>query len=153
MCVCVCIPVLYRKIYSLCNTENTSDNNCVRQLSPTRESHTNAHKVWQNRRLITCSAATNWIVLTSTRDCPGEKLNLIVSRKCALSIWISTNTYSILIPAVESMGTAARQRQKKDRWILQSCFFRLLYMEHQNINIYTQQYSYTNKPYVSILQI
>lgn len=67
---------------------------------------------------ITCSAATNWIVLTIARDCPGVKLSLTVSRKCALSIWISTNTYSILIPAVESMGTTERQKQKNDRWII-----------------------------------
>lgn len=85
--------------------------------------------VWHNHEhihtirslcLITCSAATNWIVLTSARDFPGGKLNLTVSMKCALSIWISTNTYSILIPAVESMGTVGERRQKKGRWIIES---------------------------------
>ena len=44
-------------------------------------------------------------MLTNAREEPASKLCLTVSTKCVASSFISTNTYSILIPFVESMGT------------------------------------------------
>ena len=44
-------------------------------------------------------------MLTNAREEPASKLCLTVSTKCVASSLISTNTYSILIPFVESMGT------------------------------------------------
>lgn len=127
-CVCVCVwSYTVQNINSWVKRGihiqvKTQDPSAVRHLSLTqKQTHPRLHKIRQTQRLITCSAATNWIVLTSARDCPGGKLNLTVSRKCALSIWMSTNTYSILIPAVESMGTAGRdENKKKDGWIIHS---------------------------------
>ena len=57
------------------------------------------------KHLHTWRVATNWIVLTNAREEPASKLCLTVSTKCVASSLISTNTYSILIPFVESMGT------------------------------------------------
>lgn len=53
----------------------------------------------------TWRAATNCMVHTNARQEPSGKLCRIVSRKCIVSILMSTNTYSIWIPPVWSMGT------------------------------------------------
>lgn len=126
-CVCVCSYIVQTKLLLLKEKIHHNDDNfsgkemleSMLALSNTKM-YSHVHKIKHTQRIITCSAATNWIVLTIARDCPEAKLSLTVSRKCALSIWISTNTYSILIPAVESMGTAERQTQKNDRWIIHS---------------------------------
>ena len=53
----------------------------------------------------TCKDDINWTVLTRASFEPAVKLCFTVSTKCTMSIWMSTNTYSILIPSVALIGT------------------------------------------------
>lgn len=73
--------------------------------------------------LLTCSAATNWTVLTSASLAPTLKLKRSVSTKCAVSILMSTKTYSIFTPFVESMGTVGERG--KDSLLLQTIHIKL----------------------------
>lgn len=57
----------------------------------------------------TWRAATNCMVHTNARQEPLGKLCRIVSRKCIVSILMSTNTYNIWIPPVWSIGTVKYQ--------------------------------------------
>lgn len=77
----------------------------------------------------TCTwrVVTNCIVLTIASDAPASKLYLTVSTKWLASTLMSTNTYNILIPFVESIGTMERVTSTFD-YITYYCSFIFPYL-------------------------
>lgn len=83
----------------------------------------------KSNSLHTCTwrVVTNCIVLTIASDAPASKLYLTVSTKWLASTLMSTNTYNILIPFVESIGTMERVTSTFD-YITYYCSFIFPYL-------------------------